>query len=215
MSWSTFFEKESQKEYYKKIEEFIEVEYNKTTVYPTRENIFKAFELCELDEVKVVIIGQDPYHGENQAMGLAFSVPQSQKIPPSLVNIFKEIKREYEVVNDHGDLTSWAKQGVLLLNTVLTVEAKKPNSHKNCGWQTLIDNAIIEINQSENNVVFLLWGNNAKSKAKLITNKSHLVLESSHPSPLGAYRGFNGCNHFKLANEFLISKNRVTINWKN
>lgn len=188
--------------------------YSENEVFPSKGNIFNAFDLTKLENVKVVILGQDPYHGINQAMGLAFSVPSEEKIPPSLVNIFKEINKDYDCKFVNGDLTKWAMQGVLLLNTTLTVNSAQPNSHKDYGWTTFTDNAISFVSDNTENVVFMLWGNHAKSKKNLIDEK-HLVLESSHPSPLGAYRGFNGCRHFSKANDYLRSCGKTQIDWQN
>ena len=167
-------------------------------------------------EIKAVIIGQDPYHEEGQAMGLSFSVPKGQKIPPSLVNIYKEIEMEMGVkMPSHGDLTGWAKQGVLLLNAVLTVRAHQANSHKNKGWEEFTDGIIKKISRDREGVVFLLWGANARAKKNLIDEKKHLVLESAHPSPLSAYNGFFGCGHFNKTNEYLIKNGLQPIDWSN
>lgn len=214
MNWHNFFKEEQSKEYYQALQEQVENNYQNKTIYPAKEDLYKAFELTPLDKIKVVIIGQDPYHGPNQAMGLAFSVPKTEKIPPSLVNIFKEISRDYECEFIDGDLTRWAQEGVFLLNTTLTVEEGKPNSHKDIGWQIFTDNVIQYISHHNKHVVFLLWGNHAKSKARLISDQ-HVILTSSHPSPLGAYRGFNGCGHFKKTNDCLSELDLPIINWQN
>ena len=191
-SWDNVLEEEFKKEYFLKIKEFVEAEYKTKTIYPPKEEIFNAFNLCPIENVKVVILGQDPYHEEGQAHGLAFSTPEGHPIPRSLKNIFKEIESEYGYpIPDSGCLESWAKQGVFLLNTVLTVEEGNANSHSKCGWQTFTDNVI-----------------------KILTNPNHLVLISSHPSPFSARRGFFGCNHFKLANEFLQENNLEEIDWR-
>ncbi|OOB79758.1 MAG: uracil-DNA glycosylase [Epulopiscium sp. Nuni2H_MBin003] len=208
------FEQEYNKEYYKQLMNFLDEEYKNYDVYPPRENIFTAFELTPLKEVKVVILGQDPYHGVNQAHGLAFSVNAGVRIPPSLINIYKEINRtEGGNMPTNGNLIRWAKQGVLLLNTVLTVRAGLPNSHKDKGWEIFTDKIIKTINKKEMPVVFLLWGNNAIKKENLITNPIHCVLKTTHPSPLSANKGFLGCGHFRDANEFLIRTNQTPINW--
>ena len=195
---------------------FISSEISKTkTIYPPKEEIFNAFKLCPIDNVKVVILGQDPYHEEGQAHGLAFSTPEGHSIPRSLKNIVKEIESEYGYpIPDSGCLESWAKQGVFLLNTVLTVEEGNANSHSKCGWQTFTDNVIKILNNQKQPIVFLLWGKQAELKKELITNPNHLVLISAHPSPFSARRGFFGSNHFKLANEFLKENNLEEINWK-
>lgn len=167
-----------------------------------------------MDQVKVVIIGQDPYHGPNQAQGLSFSVPANQKIPPSLQNIYKELEREYQQpIYRSGDLQDWAKQGVLLLNAALSVEAGKPNSHANIGWKTFTDDILRVLNKEDRPIVFMLWGYNARQAAKFLNNPNHLVLQSTHPSPLSAHKGFIGCNHFKQANSFLESHGLEPIHW--
>ncbi len=184
------------------------------TVFPPRAEIFSALALCPYDKVKVVILGQDPYHGEGQAHGLAFSVREGVKIPPSLQNIYKEIQRDFQVpAPTQGDLTSWAKQGVFLLNTVLTVAEGQANSHRGIGWEQVTDQILSLLNEKEEPVVFLLWGNDAKKKQKLLTNPRHLVLTSSHPSPLSVYRGFEGCGHFSKANDFLEGAGFPPIVW--
>ncbi len=214
MKWKEVLKEEFKKEYFFKLKEFLEKEYSNKTVFPKRENIFRAFKLTEYDKVKVVILGQDPYHDVNQANGLAFSVNEGVKLPPSLVNIYKEITNEYGgVIPKNGDLESWAKQGVLLLNTVLTVRAHMPNSHKNKGWETFTDEVIRKLNDKSKPIVFLLWGNNAKSKKSLIDTNKHYVLESVHPSPLSSHRGFFGCNHFIKVNEILNYLNEGEIKW--
>ncbi len=214
MKWKEVLKEEFKKEYFFKLKEFLEKEYSNKTVFPKRENIFRAFKLTEYDKVKVVILGQDPYHDVNQANGLAFSVNEGVKLPPSLVNIYKEITNEYGgVIPKNGDLESWANQGVLLLNTVLTVRAHMPNSHKNKGWETFTDEVIRKLNDKSKPIVFLLWGNNAKSKKSLIDTNKHYVLESVHPSPLSSHRGFFGCNHFIKVNEILNYLNEGEIKW--
>ncbi len=194
---------------------FLERESVSKTIFPPKDEIFRALEKLPYDEVKVVIIGQDPYHGENEAHGLAFSVKKGVRIPPSLRNIFKELKNEYEdfEIPNNGCLMPWVEEGVLLLNATLTVEKDKANSHKNIGWQNFTDKIIEFINQKEEPVVFLLWGNFAISKKSLITNPKHLILESVHPSPLSASRGFFGNGHFVKANQFLEKNSIKPINW--
>lgn len=184
-------------------------------VYPAHTDIFKAFKLCSLYDTKIVIVGMDPYHGENQAHGLAFSVPPDTDIPPSLRNIYKEINASHNsnFKFPDGCLTHWALSGVLLLNTVLTVRQGQAGSHKGFGWETFTDNAIGILNLQDRPIVFMLWGNFAKSKRKLLTNLKHLVLEAAHPSPLSAHNGFFGCNHFVLANEFLTKQGIDPIDW--
>ncbi len=213
--WDEALKDEFDKKYFKDIVEFIDREYSSKTVYPPREDIFNAFKFTPLNDVKVVILGQDPYHEPGQAHGLAFSTPEGRPIPRSLKNIFKEIHNEFDYpIPDSGCLESWAKQGVFLLNTVLTVEGGNANSHSKCGWQTFTDNVIKILNSQENPIVFLLWGKQAEKKKELLTNPNHLVLITSHPSPFSARRGFFGCNHFKLANEFLTKNNKKEIDWR-
>lgn len=216
MEFSDIIKEEENKEYYKKLNKFLTKEYNKKTIYPCLEDLFNAFKLTPVGKVKVVILGQDPYHGEGEAMGLSFSVREGVKIPPSLKNIYKEINLEYgfENIPNNGDLSSWAKQGVLLLNSVLTVEKDNPASHKNKGWEIFTDTIIQKLNDCDKPIVFMLWGNYAMEKEKYITNKKHLVLKSFHPSPFSARKGFFGCNHFKEANEFLDNNKIEKINWK-
>ncbi|MEY8715969.1 uracil-DNA glycosylase [Francisella philomiragia] len=217
MNWSDILAEEKQKPYFKKILEFLANEaLVGKTIFPTKENIFNAFKYTQLDNLKVVILGQDPYHNYNQAHGLAFSVQQGIDIPPSLRNIYKELARSilgFEIPS-HGCLVDWAKQGVFLLNTTLTVEAHKANSHKDIGWETFTDSVIQKISDNKTNVVFMLWGSHARKKKNLIDTAKHLVLESSHPSPLSVYRGFDGCDHFVKANQYLTSKDLDIIDWR-
>ena len=213
--WDSVLEDEFKKDYFIKIMEFIDEEYATKTIYPPYEEIFNAFRLTPLANVKVVILGQDPYHEEGQAHGLAFSTPEGRPIPRSLKNIFKEIQNEYSYpIPESGCLESWAKQGVFLLNTVLTVEDGKANSHSKCGWQTFTDNVIKILNNQTKPIVFMLWGKQAEKKKELITNDNHLVLITSHPSPFSARRGFFNSNHFKLANEFLKDNHLAEIDWR-
>lgn len=213
--WDLILTEEFEKDYFKKIMEFVDAEYASKTVYPPYDDIFNAFKLTPFSDVKVVIIGQDPYHEKGQAHGLAFSTPEGRPIPRSLKNIFKEISSEYDCpIPESGCLEKWAGQGVFLLNTVLTVEEGNANSHSDCGWQTFTDKVIEILNQHTRPVVFLLWGKQAEKKKELITNPNHLVLVTSHPSPFSARRGFFGSNHFKMANEFLKENKMDEINWR-
>ncbi len=212
--WDSALKDEFKKDYFLKIMEFVDGEYASKTVYPPYDDIFNAFKFTPLADVKVVILGQDPYHEEGQAHGLAFSTPAGRPIPRSLKNIFKEISAEYDCpIPESGCLESWAKQGVFLLNTVLTVEQGNANSHSECGWQTFTDNVIEILNSQEQPIVFMLWGKQAEKKKELLTNPNHLVLVTSHPSPFSARRGFLGCNHFRLANEFLSENSLDEIDW--
>lgn len=212
--WHSFIQSESNKEYFGFLVDKLDDEYNNYTVYPKKEDILNAYWLTEPSKVKVVILGQDPYHEPNQANGLAFSVNEGVKIPPSLRNIYKEIENDIgKVTSKNGDLTFWAKQGVFLLNTVLTVRKGEANSHKNIGWETFTDNTIKYLNDIDSPKVFILWGNNARKKKNLITNKNHLILESAHPSPLSASRGFFGNNHFSKTNNFLLENKLGIIEW--
>lgn len=213
--WQPFFDKEQSKLYYRNLKRYVAQEYATKTVYPPMDEIFKAFELTPICNTKVVIIGQDCYHGAGQAMGLSFSVHDNVKpTPPSLRNIRKELDGEsVERAEWSQDLTRWAEQGVLLLNTILTVREHEPLSHANKGWETLTDNAILELETHDHPIIYLLWGANARSKGKLITNPNHRFLESAHPSPLSANRGFFGNNHFAKANEFLVVNGVEPIRW--
>ena len=213
--WDNALTGEFDKEYYLKLREFLKKEYFSTTVYPPMHDIFNALKYTPLKNVKVVILGQDPYHGPGQAHGLCFSVKKGVEIPPSLKNIYKEIESDLGLkMADHGELTQWAEEGVLLLNTVLTVRRGNANSHKGQGWEYFTDRIISIVNEQAEPTVFMLWGANAKSKTSLITNKKHLVLSTVHPSPLSAYNGFFGCKHFSKANEFLIKNNRTPVDWQ-
>ncbi len=206
---------EFQEEYYQKLRTFLITEYRTKTIYPDMYHIFEAMKATDYDDVKVVILGQDPYHEPNQAHGMAFSVQPGVRIPPSLFNIYKELSSQLGLtIPNHGYLMKWAKQGVLLLNAVLTVERGKANSHKNMGWEQFTDRVIQLVNAKEKPVVFLLWGSNAIAKAKMIDTNKHLVLTSPHPSPLSAYRGFFGNGHFLTTNEFLKQKYSQVIDWQ-
>ncbi len=214
--WKDFFERETGKEYFRRLEDFLRGRSKENAViFPPREKVFECFRLTDRNDVKVVILGQDPYHQPGQAMGLSFSVPEGVPVPPSLVNIFKEIrsdlKRDSHIKG--GDLRPWAEQGVLLLNSLLTVERSKPMAHKGRGWETFTDNVIKEIGRGDVPCVFLLWGKPAASKASLIDKSKHLVLISAHPSPLSAYNGFFGCRHFSATNDFLAEMGRTPISW--
>lgn len=201
-------------EHYKKIRAFLKEEYSRHVVYPDMYDIFNCFKFTPLDNVKVVILGQDPYHNEGQAHGLCFSVQDGIEPPPSLVNIYKELHDDLGCpIPRSGNLTKWAKQGVLLLNTALTVRAHMANSHKNCGWTWFTDSVISLISEKKEHVVFILWGGNARSKKSLIDQSKHLVLECAHPSPLSAYNGFFGCRHFSKANNYLISHGITPVDW--
>lgn len=216
MTWQDVFNEIKDKNYAKELHDFLDKEYANYVIYPNREDLFKAFRLTPLEEVKVVIFGQDPYHEENQAMGLSFSVPKNVKVPPSLVNIYKEIELEYQTQfkDKSGDLTYLAKQGVLLLNTVLSVREHQPLSHDNNLYKEFFKDIVSILNKLEQPIVFLLWGRNAKEVGKYLNNKNHLVLTSCHPSPLGAmHGGWFGNNHFKKTNEFLIKNGKSPINW--
>ena len=215
MTWEDIVDLEKQKDYYKKLKEEIEKRYETTTVFPEKQNIFKAFYLTKLDNLKVVILGQDPYHGFGQAQGLAFSTPANIKNPPSMQNILKEIQSDLgkKSICEDGDLTPWAKQGVLLLNTILTVEEAKPKSHHNLGWEVFTDNIIKYISDNCEDTIFILWGSPAISKTKLIDRKKHHILTAPHPSPLSSYRGFFGCKHFSQTNNILKSLNKEAIIW--
>lgn len=213
--WDEALEDEFEKDYFKELLNKVDEEYDKYKVYPPKGKIFSALTHCDINDVKVVILGQDPYHEEGQAHGMCFSVLPGVDIPPSLKNIYKEIQAEYgyEPPN-HGCLVSWSNQGVLLLNTTLTVREHMANSHSKYGWQKFTDRIIQEVNKQEKPVVFILWGGNARNKKAFIDTSKHLVLESAHPSPLSAYQGFFGNDHFKKTNEFLKLNGRQEINWK-
>ncbi|HIU91472.1 MAG TPA: uracil-DNA glycosylase [Candidatus Fimimonas merdipullorum] len=212
--WEDLFFEEFSKPYFKQLKAFLRQEYAQHKVYPPKRLILNAFDNTAFDEVNVVILGQDPYYNEGQAMGMSFSVPQGVQPPMSLVNIFREIRDDLgrETCIKGGDLTPWARQGVLLLNAVLTVRERQPNSHKGKGWERFTDAVISALNARDRGMVFMLWGRNAQEKRRLITGRQHLVLCAAHPSPLSATQGFFGCGHFSKANEFLALQNRE-INW--
>lgn len=211
-SWDEVLEKEYEKPYFAELTSAVDKEYAKKTVYPPKPEIYSAFKSVPYDDVKVVILGQDPYHGAGQANGMAFAVGKGVPLPPSLVNIFKEIESDTGVKPQGSTLTGWAKQGVLLLNTVLTVRSGEPQSHSGLGWQRFTDAVISSLSAREKPMVFMLWGANAVNKKPLI-GMSHLILESVHPSPLSAYRGFFGCKHFSKANAFLTEHGMMPVDW--
>lgn len=216
LDWDTLLASEKEKKYFHTILDFLEQERARgKVIYPEKSHIFNAIQSTPFQDVKIVIIGQDPYHNPGQAHGLSFSVPFGVKPPPSLMNIFKELKSDCGIETPtHGCLESWAQQGVLLLNAVLTVEENKPQSHANIGWQQFTDHIIQALNQHPETIVFLLWGSHAQKKAALIDTKKHVILTAPHPSPLSAHRGFLGCKHFSKANDILIKSGRKPINWR-
>ncbi len=207
---------EFRKPYYKQLYEFVKQEYSTRVIYPPADDIFNALHLTPLKEVKVLVLGQDPYHNEHQAHGLSFSVlPDQREIPPSLQNIYKELQDDLGCyVPDNGYLEKWARQGVLMLNTVLTVRAHQANSHQGKGWEQFTDAIIEAVNREDRPIVYMLWGRPAQSKIPMLTNPKHLILKAPHPSPLSAYRGFFGCRHFSQANEFLESHGAAPIDWQ-
>jgi uracil-DNA glycosylase len=214
-NWQNILQNEVKKDYFLNLKNLLEKEYENKNIYPKKEHIFTAFNSTSFDEVKVVIIGQDPYHQKGQAHGLSFSVLDEVKVPPSLKNIYKELNADLNCyIPNHGNLTKWAKQGVLLLNAVLTVEDSLPNSHKNFGWERFTLNVIKKLNERVDPVIFLLWGNNAKAYEQFINKDRHFVLTSAHPSPLSAYNGFFGCKHFSKTNEFLKLLKKKPIDWQ-
>lgn len=213
--WDEILKDEFEKPYFKELMDFVQNEYKTKTIYPYFPNVFNALKYTDYDDIKVVILGQDPYHGTGEAHGLSFSVLEGVTKPPSLRNIFKELKDDLNIDEpEHGNLEAWTREGVMLLNSVLTVEKDKPASHQNRGWETFTDEVIRKINEREKSVVFLLWGSFAKSKKELITNKNHYIIESAHPSPFSAHKGFFGTKPFSKANEFLRQNGQNEINWK-
>lgn len=213
-SWDNILKQDFESENYKQLRAFVAHEYRTHTVYPDMYDIFNALKYTAYENVRVVILGQDPYHGEGQAHGMCFSVKPGVETPPSLVNIFKEIESDLGIRNTSPYLVKWAEQGVLLLNTVLTVRAGQANSHKGRGWEVLTDSIISKLNERQEPIVFMLWGANARAKKSLITGKQHLILECPHPSPLSAYAGFFGCKHFSKCNAFLKSHGYQEIDWR-
>jgi uracil-DNA glycosylase len=216
-SWKAVLEDEFGKEYFEKLTEFVKGEYQHAIVYPPPKNIFRAFDLCPFEQVEVVILGQDPYHGPNQANGLCFAVGEGVPLPPSLQNVFKELVADtgvpFEALAKKGDLERWAKQGVLLLNATLTVRASNAGSHQGKGWEQFTDAVIRKLSAERENLVFILWGNYAKAKGAHIDRTKHLVLESAHPSPFSAYNGFFGSKPFSKTNEYLVEHNKKPIDW--
>ena len=213
-SWKECLADEFQKDYFMQLTDFVRHEYQNTTVYPRGTHIFNAFEHCPFDKVKVVLLGQDPYHEPDQAHGLCFSVKDGIPFPPSLINIFKEIETDFgKSIPKSGDLTRWADQGVLLLNATLTVRAHAAGSHQNKGWETFTDAVIDRLNADRNHIVYLLWGSYAQRKGSFINSSRNLVLKSAHPSPLSAYRGFFGNKHFSQTNDYLIASGQTPITW--
>ena len=213
--WDSILQEEYKKDYFKKIVSFINKEYKNNMIFPPKSQILRALSLTDYDDVKVVILGQDPYHGEGEANGLAFAVSNGIKLPPSLQNIYKELYDDLGIKpSSVGDLECWAHEGVLLLNAVLTVQKDKPASHKNLGWENFTDSIIKKINEKDTPVVFILWGNFARSKKRFITNSKHLIIESTHPSPFSARYGFFGSKPFSKTNNFLITNNIKPIDWK-
>ncbi len=214
-SWDEFLNREFEQDYFRKLSAFLKQEYAEKTIYPPKQEVFSAFYYTDLDKVKVVILGQDPYHEPNQACGMCFAVKPGNPLPPSLVNIYREIHNDLGLeMTANGYLVKWATQGVLLINTVLTVERGKANSHKGRGWEEFTDHVIQLLNRQDQPIVFLLWGNNARAKMSLLNNPRHLVLTAAHPSPLSAYNGFFGCRHFSRTNEFLEKNGVKPIDWK-
>jgi uracil-DNA glycosylase len=213
-SWKKELSNEFEQEYFGKLTAFVRNEYQNQTVYPAGNNIFRAFDRCSFDDVKVVILGQDPYHGPNQANGLCFSVKEGFPFPPSLVNIFKEIKDDIgKEIPPHGSLDRWADQGVLLLNATLTVRAHEAGSHQNKGWETFTDAVIHRLASRRKGIVYMLWGSYAQKKAAFVSSEDNLILRAPHPSPLSSYRGFFGSKHFSQANEYLEEKGLSKIEW--
>lgn len=214
-TWRQVLQPQFDAPYFEILSKFVKRAYQQGTVYPPGPFIFEAFNRTPFDKVKIVILGQDPYHGPNQAHGLCFSVQPGIAVPPSLINIYKELSQEYQLnyLTRNGDLTHWANQGVLLLNATLTVEAGQPGSHQGKGWETFTDAAIQALSQQRENLVFLLWGSYAQAKGRYIDRNKHLVLSAPHPSPLSAFRGFIGCNHFIKANEYLQQHGQTPIQW--
>lgn len=214
-SWKAVLQDQFEADYFGKLKDFLLEEKKKFTVYPPGALIFNAFEQTPFDKVKVVILGQDPYHGAGQAHGLCFSVPLGIKPPPSLVNIFKELEADLGInAPSHGNLESWARQGVMLLNATLTVRANEAGSHQNKGWETFTDSVIKIISDKKRDIVFILWGNYARAKKTLIDSSKHLILEAAHPSPFSAYNGFFGCKHFSKTNEWLKGHGIQEIDWR-
>lgn len=213
--WSNALQDETEKDYFKELCTFVEDEYNSNVIYPPKEDVFNALKYTSLEDVKVVILGQDPYFNEKQAHGLCFSVQLGVDVPPSLRNIYTELETDLGLVRpNNGYLTKWAKQGGLMLNTVLTVRAENPNSHQGKGWEKFTDAIIRKLNEQDRPIVYMLWGKPAQTKIKMLNNPNHLILKAPHPSPLSAYRGFFGCKHFSTANDFLEKNGLLPIDWQ-
>ena len=213
--WYPWLKAEWEQPYFRQLSAFLKEQYATREIYPPRTQVFSAFEVCDLPDIRVVILGQDPYHEPHQAHGMCFSVNPGIEIPPSLINIYRELETDCGCrMPNNGYLMPWAKQGVFLLNTVMTVERGRANSHQGRGWETFTDHVIERINAKDEPVVFLLWGRNARSKVPMINASKHLVLQAAHPSPLSAYRGFFGCRHFSQANAFLKAHGQPEINWQ-
>lgn len=212
MSWKEIFQKEASKPYYQELIKQLDFEYDNYVVYPSKDNIFRAFDLCDYSNLKLIIIGQDPYHGQDQANGLAFSVYPNTKIPPSLRNIYKELKADLDIDKDSGELEAWAKQGVLLLNKILTVRQASPASHKDLGWDDFTNAVISDLNNHPDRLIYLLWGNFAQALKPLIAER-HIIIEAPHPSPLSAYRGFFGSKPFSQVNKYLMDLDKDPIDW--
>lgn len=213
-SWNNLLQEEFEKNYFENLTNFVREEYKTKKIFPPPSQIFSAFDVCPFDKVKVVILGQDPYHGKGQANGLSFSVNSGVNIPPSLRNIYKEIKSDIgKLTDESGDLTRWAKQGVLLLNATLTVQANMAGSHQSKGWEIFTDSVVRILSEQKQNLVFILWGAYAKKKGEVIDRNKHLVLEAAHPSPFSADKGFFGCKHFSKTNEYLIKHKKNQIEW--
>lgn len=213
--WSNALQDETEKDYFKELCTFVEDEYNSNVIYPPKEDVFNALKYTSLEDVKVVILGQDPYFNEKQAHGLCFSVQLGVDVPPSLRNIYTELETDLGLFRpNNGYLTKWAKQGVLMLNTVLTVRAENPNSHQGKGWEKFTDAIIRKLNEQDRPIVYMLWGKPAQTKIKMLNNPNHLILKAPHPSPLSAYRGFFGCKHFSTANDFLEKNGLLPIDWQ-
>lgn len=214
-SWDSILEDQWQKDYFIKLQSFLILEEKKHIIYPKKEKIFNAFNLCSFQKIKIVILGQDPYHGEDQAHGLSFSIKKGVNLPPSLKNIFKELTSDLKIrIMENGNLSKWAEQGVLLLNSILTVRKGMGGSHKKKGWEIFTDNVIKKISKNKKGIIFILWGKYAEAKKDLIDTKKHYILQAPHPSPLSAYKGFFGCKHFSKANKILSKNNKKIINWE-
>ncbi|QQX81223.1 uracil-DNA glycosylase [Shewanella sp. KX20019] len=217
LSWKAFIQQQQQQDYFTALQAFVEAERAAgKVIFPPKEQVLSAFEYTPLSEVRVVLIGQDPYHGPDQAHGLCFSVQKGVKVPPSLANMYKELASDIEgfTIPEHGNLLTWAQQGVLMLNTVLTVEQGKAHSHAKSGWEIFTQNVLLHLNEQPQPIIFVLWGAHAKKKGKVITAEHHQIVSGPHPSPLSAYRGFFGCKHFSHVNQLLKQRGSATIDWQ-